>query len=382
MRFLVFGATGAQGGAVARRLVAEGHAVRGFARTERVPEGVEAFAGELGDAARVKAAFDGVTHASVTLPLVYEPDLVRAYTRNVIEGARAAGVRRLVFATGNRLPDAETGVAAFDTRREAARAMLASGLPVVVLRPALYLDNLLMPGVLEDGVLRYPLPGDLPVAWLSHADLGAITVAALTRDGLAGVVDAGGPEAVTGAELAAAAGARYEELDVDAFAAGLAGALGAEVAREVAATYRWIGAARPAGLFAADPWHGLALTPPRDWMVGAEIVRHHRVIERWLAGTGGFEAFAEAHAPDFTLVTPDGQALSRERVLAEVAAARGADPGLRVEIRDARVVAGSGPLVVAAYEEWQRGRGRRATAVLRREGGALRWAHLHETWIG
>ncbi|WP_053175232.1 NmrA family NAD(P)-binding protein [Nonomuraea sp. SBT364] len=381
MRFLVFGATGAQGGAVARRLVAEGHAVRGFGRTTGVPEGVEAFPGDLGDAARVKAAFAGVTHASVILPMVYEPDLVSAYVRNVIEGAGAAGVRRLVFNTANRLPDTDTGVAAFDTRRAAVRTMLTSGLPVVVLRPSLYLDNLLMPGVLESGVLRYPLPGGLPVAWLSHADLAALTLAALTREGLSGVLNAGGPEAVTGATLAAAAGARYEELDVDAFAAGLGGALGEATAREVAATYRWIAATRPAGLFAASSWHGLELTPPREWMVGAEIVRHHRVIEGWLAGTGGFEAFEGAHAPGFTMVTPGGEVLSRERMLAEVAAARGADPGLRVEIRDARVIAEAGPLVVAAYEEWQRGRGRRATAVLRREDGALRWTHLHETWI-
>ncbi|TXK41116.1 SDR family oxidoreductase [Nonomuraea sp. C10] len=289
MRFLVFGAAGAQGGAVARRLAESGYEVRGFTRTGKVPEGVTPFHGDLSDAGRVKAAFTGVTHASVVLPLVFEAETVAAFTRNVIEGARAAGVRRLVFNTGNRLPDGETRVAAFDTRRAAVRALRESGLPVVVLRPALYLENLLAPGVLGapfpenhpgdgvlgapvpenhpgDGVLRYPLPADLPVAWLGHAGLGALTVAALTGDGLAGsVVDAGGPAAVTGPELAAAFGLRYEEQDVAVFEAGLARAVGAATAAEVAATYRWIASSAPAALFGPGPSLGVTLMTPAAW---------------------------------------------------------------------------------------------------------------------
>lgn len=310
MRFLVFGAAGAQGGAVARTLAESGYEVRGFVRTGKAPRGVEPFRGDLGDAARVKEAFAGVTHASVVLPMVYEPETVAAFTRHVISGARAAGVRRLVFNTGNRLPDHETGVAAFDTRRAAVRALRASGLPVVVLRPALYLENLLAPGVMADGVLRYPLPAALPVAWLTHTDLAALTAAALTGfadkldknrpaaptgDGPAGEldtggpsapagpepaasdtgapsggrpgceVDAGGPSALTGPELAAVFGLRYEEQDVDAFEAGLAGVVGAVTAGEVAATYRWIASAAPPSLLGTGPSLGVRLTTVATW---------------------------------------------------------------------------------------------------------------------
>lgn len=38
-----------------------------------------------------------------------------------------------------------------------------------------------------------------------------------------------------------------------------------------------------------------------------EVVRHHRVIERWLSGAAGpeeFAVFADAHNPDFALCTP------------------------------------------------------------------------------
>lgn len=115
-----------------------------------------------------------------------------------------------------------------------------------------------------------------------------------------------------------------------------------------------------------------------------EIERHHRVIERWLAGLADaaeFGVFAGAHAEAFTLAGPDGRTLTREQVLAEVRSAYGKAPGLAIEIRHVREVAVAGPLIVAAYEEWQEGRGRRATVVLRRDQGGPRWLHLQETWI-
>nr|SBO94192.1 similar to nucleoside-diphosphate-sugar epimerases [Nonomuraea gerenzanensis] len=247
--------------------------MRGLTRSGRVPHGVEPVAGDLGDAEAVKAAFAGVTHASVTLPLVYEPDTVAAYVRHVRDSALAAGVRRLVFNTANRLPEDTTQVAAFETRRWAMRTLQSAGLPVVVLCPPVYLDNLAAPWVAgplaAEGVLRYPLPADLPVPWLSLDDLGAITHAALVRDDLEGaVLKIGGPDVVTGDELADAFGAQYAAQDPADFESGLAMALGASKAAEVAATYRW--AAADHDLFAPVPavadLLGLRLTPLRTWI--------------------------------------------------------------------------------------------------------------------
>ncbi|MBB2909392.1 uncharacterized protein YbjT (DUF2867 family) [Streptosporangium becharense] len=284
-RCLVIGATGAQGGAVARLLAARGHETRGLIRSReaagRLPEGVEPVVGDLGDSAGLKAAFAGVTHASVLLPMVYESETSASYVRNVADAALAAGVERLVFNTGNRVPEAVTGVAAFETRRTAAEALLASGVPTVVLRPPVYLDNLCAPWaagpIVHDGVLSYPLPAETPVAWLGHADLAAATAAALTRDGLAGaVLDIGGGDVVTGPELAAALGAglgrrvEYVAQDPAEFEAGLAYAIGASPATEVAAAYRWVAESGPA-LYGGGPAEveerlGIRLTPLRDWI--------------------------------------------------------------------------------------------------------------------
>lgn len=117
----------------------------------------------------------------------------------------------------------------------------------------------------------------------------------------------------------------------------------------------------------------------------AEIVRHHQVIEAWLRGDADdFAPFAAAQAPDFTMVGPDGEALSAEQVLQWVQASHGQAPDVRIDIRDVRVVSASGELIVATYQEWQLGRGRLSTVVLRHEPaapGGLTWLHLHESWL-
>jgi uncharacterized protein YbjT (DUF2867 family) len=277
--YLVIGAGGAQGGAVARRLLRDGHRVRGLGRSATGPSGVEWVRGDLADAAAVRAAFDGVTRASVTLPMEFDPATVARFTANV--AAAAGGLDRLVFNAGNRIPAARTGVAAFESRREAAEALLSCGVPAVVLRPPVYLDNLAAPWAREalaGGVLPYPLPAEQRVAWLAHDDLAALTAAAFDRPELAGrAIDIGGKEPVTGPELAAAFAAvlgpeiRYVPVDPGAFEEGLAPVLGADAAAGVAGTYRWLALPEAAGLYEGDPGEvealfGVELTPLRTWI--------------------------------------------------------------------------------------------------------------------
>ncbi|WP_431898664.1 SDR family oxidoreductase [Nonomuraea sp. bgisy101] len=286
MNILVIGATGAQGGSTARRLVGLGHAVSGFTRTGMgLPEGVKPAIGDLADASAVRAAFDGVTHASVLLPMVYEAPVVESYVRNIVAAATEAGVRRLVFNTGNRVPSGPTPVSAFETRRAAESVFAHSGVPTVVLRPPVYLDNLCAPWVagplVHAGVLAYPLPADVPVSWLSHGDLATATVAALTSPDLLSTtrllaLDLGGPDAVTGAELAAAFAAvlgrpvRYAAQDLGEFEAGLAHAFGPSTAEAIAGAYRWVAekdhtlyGQNSAGL---EDTLGVRLTRLHDWI--------------------------------------------------------------------------------------------------------------------
>jgi NAD(P)H dehydrogenase (quinone) len=285
-RYLALGVTGAQGGAIARALARHGAPVRGFARrepSESIP-GVDVVTGDLADAAAVERAFDGITHAAVTLPLVYDEAVVTGYARNIAAAARAAGVRMLVFNTNTTVPTGVTPYPAFETRRAAEVVLRDAGVALVVLRPPVYLDNLFTPGpgpaVVDHGVLAYPLPADRRVAWLSHDDLAVAVDAALHRPELAGrAFDIGGADVVTGPELAAAFAralgrdVRYQPLDVEDFQNGLAHALGAEAAAGVAGLYRWAGTEDGRHLYDLDravlrDEVGVRATPLADWVAG------------------------------------------------------------------------------------------------------------------
>ena len=113
MRVLVTGATGFTGGHLATHLIDHGDEVRALVRSrsrerfERSPlpaKGVIAFDGDLMDAASVRRAVDGVEvvyHIAATYREAGQPDSAyRAInvegTRNILEAAKAAQVRRVV----------------------------------------------------------------------------------------------------------------------------------------------------------------------------------------------------------------------------------------------------------------------------------------------
>lgn len=272
---LVLGA-GAQGTAIAASWRGAGGTVRTLSRRPATADrdGWEAHVGDLTEPAAVRAAFAGIRHAVLTLPLEFDPAVVSRIIDNVID---AAEVELLVYNTANRLPDTMDAPAAFTTRRRAAEALLASRVPTVVLRPSIYLDNLLAPRVrrfLEQGVLRYPLPADIVVTWSSLFELGEATTAALRRPDLAGTAwDLGSTATLDGPGLAAALSAttsiRYEPDDPTQFESSLAPWIGARNAVAVADTYRWVPEHRP-GLYSNASASAVALgVPPTgigDWL--------------------------------------------------------------------------------------------------------------------
>ena len=84
-----------------------------------------------------------------------------------------------------------------------------SGVPTAVVAPRLYLENLLLPVVLDpacqEGVLRYPLPASFPVSWSSHLDVADVVVRLLTdASPTTGTVGVGHRPGLTGPDLAAA----------------------------------------------------------------------------------------------------------------------------------------------------------------------------------
>ena len=102
------GGSGFIGGALIRRLVADGWSVRGLARSDEAAgrvasAGAEPVAGDIADAASMRGGAEGCEYAFHSAAAVREWG-TRAYfeegnvagTRNALEAARAAGVRRFV----------------------------------------------------------------------------------------------------------------------------------------------------------------------------------------------------------------------------------------------------------------------------------------------
>ncbi|ARQ70969.1 SDR family oxidoreductase [Streptomyces marincola] len=288
-RYLVTGATGSQGGAVARLLAGRGDDVRGVARQpgrSGAPETslITTAAADLGNADDLRKAFDGVTHAAVVMPLEYNHETVTRYATNIAQAAREAGVERLVYNTNTPLPDTITGFAGFETRRAAEEILLDSGVTTVVIRPPVYLDNLFSPwngpALVNDGVLAYPLPADQRVAWMSHQDLAVVVAAALEAEHLGGrVLNVGGAEILTGPELADRFSrglereVSYLPLEVDRFEAGLGEVVGATAAAGVAGIYHHVATGTAAHLLAPEPADverelGVRLTPALEWITG------------------------------------------------------------------------------------------------------------------
>ncbi|MGN5632904.1 NmrA family NAD(P)-binding protein [Streptomyces sp. AC154] len=182
------GATGKQGGATARRLLAAGTPVRALVRDTTAPAalalqaaGAELALGDFDDPSGLPAALEGATGLFAVPPLAYGPggtDAEREFTRgraltDAAAAAAAAGVEHVVFtgiaSTADRLPTAQG--------KERIEHYLHERIGLVtVLRPARFMSNFLaswdigLDGIV-DGVHRHVFPPDEPVQVIAVEDI-------------------------------------------------------------------------------------------------------------------------------------------------------------------------------------------------------------------
>lgn len=210
-KLLVFGATGTQGYAVVEAALEAGLAVRAATRDldeaeEKLPGRVELVRADLFDAEDVAEAVDGVDAIFFHLPAMPdEPEADKAVD-HVLRAASASGVGRVVFTTSGYCGDDMPPGAMVDSLRRISGRILSADVPAVVLRPTLYLANLVWPHVIrnirESGRLVYPpLDADHRLNWTATEDQGRIAVACLSADVAGEAIDIASPEPVSGAGL-------------------------------------------------------------------------------------------------------------------------------------------------------------------------------------
>jgi uncharacterized protein YbjT (DUF2867 family) len=146
----VTGASGQQGGAVARKLLAEGWKVRALTRDASKPAakelaslGAEIVAGDMEKRAELDAAFNGAygvfSVQNFWLPNVgYEGEVRQG--KNVADASKAAGVKHLVFSS---VGSAHRGMGQrhFDSKWAIEQYIHSLGVPYTILRPVAFMDN-------------------------------------------------------------------------------------------------------------------------------------------------------------------------------------------------------------------------------------------------
>jgi uncharacterized protein YbjT (DUF2867 family) len=197
----VSGATGRQGGAVARHLLNDGWRVRALTRKpsseparKLAALGAEIVAVDMMNPDSLAPAFkDAHGVFSVQNPMISGLDAEVSQGKNVADVAKSTGVRHLVYGSaGTGVPG--TGVGSWESKVAVEDHMRTLGLPVTILRPNAFMelmtDKAFYPSVSTWHVMPKLMGADRPVTWICVDDLGAIAAKVF-----------GDPESYVGREL-------------------------------------------------------------------------------------------------------------------------------------------------------------------------------------
>lgn len=192
MTVLVVGATGFLGSEICRRLREQGSSLRALVRETSDPErvaalrelGAETVVGDLRDRASLDRACEGVDAVVSSATSIIREGEISAVDRDgqldLVEAARAAGVRRFVYISFEELG---SGAPLEEAKRTVEQRLTAGGLTYTILRPGLYHETWLTPIVgfdVANGTVNVYGSGDPEISWIALGDVA--TAAARTLE--------------------------------------------------------------------------------------------------------------------------------------------------------------------------------------------------------
>ncbi len=186
----VTGATGQQGGSVARELIKSGYRVRALTRNPKSPAagilaeaGAEVVQAEFTDPSSLVKALSGVdAFYLMTTPFEAGTEAETAQGIVAVESALTAGVPYIVFSSVGDA-DRATGIPHFDSKYEVEKVLKSSGIPHSIIAPAFFYENMMAPFVLpglKDGTFAQALPANRGLQMVSLRTIGSLTALALT----------------------------------------------------------------------------------------------------------------------------------------------------------------------------------------------------------
>jgi uncharacterized protein YbjT (DUF2867 family) len=216
---VITGATGNTGKPAAEALLAKGERVRVIGRRAihldpLTRKGAEPFFGNVEDAASMTKAFEGATAVYLAIPGALQREDFRAYEEGVSDAYAAA-------ITNARVPYAVTLSSVGAQHAKGTGPILGlhnmeqklnriPGLHVLHLRPAQFMENLLMNigAVRSMGVLPGPAPEGVPMPWIAARDIGNYAAERLAARNFSGssTQELLGPREYTAKEVAAIVG--------------------------------------------------------------------------------------------------------------------------------------------------------------------------------
>jgi uncharacterized protein YbjT (DUF2867 family) len=180
---LVTGATGNQGGATARHLLANGWQIRALVRDPNKPsaqalaqQGAEVVAGDYDDRASLNAALNGV-YGAFSVQTFFERgvEVEEQHGKAFADAAKAAGVQHLVY-TSVGGAEKHTGIPHFDSKWHIEEHIRALGLPVTILRPVFFMDNfnfMFRQSVIEQSQITWAMHPQIKLQMIAADDIGA-----------------------------------------------------------------------------------------------------------------------------------------------------------------------------------------------------------------
>jgi uncharacterized protein YbjT (DUF2867 family) len=182
---VVTGATGKQGGAVARQLLERGHKVRAVTRDPNSPHaktlekaGATIVTSALDDTKALTKALEGATSLfAITTPFGGVAAEVQQGVA-AVDAAKAANAHLVFTSVAN--ANRHTGVPHFDSKYQVEGHIARTNARATILAPVYFMENLyFVKEQLAKGIYAVPIPPNKPLAQIAVEDIGAVAVRVL-----------------------------------------------------------------------------------------------------------------------------------------------------------------------------------------------------------
>ncbi|MBI4396232.1 MAG: NmrA/HSCARG family protein [Elusimicrobia bacterium] len=188
---LITGATGKQGGSLARELLKKGHRVRAFTRRpdsapalELKRMGADLAVGNFDDRDSVHQAAQGMD-AVFAMSTPFEGGMEAEVRQGflLVDAVKSAGIQHLVY-TSVGSADQGTGIPHFESKWRIENRIREKDVPYTVLGPVFFMENFFTPWMLpelQEGRITMALPPQRPLQQIALENIGQFAALVLER---------------------------------------------------------------------------------------------------------------------------------------------------------------------------------------------------------